>query len=275
MTVTCVVGETSSLRNVKDTSGLPVCTKEKLDRVLEQWTSWAFGVKTWVNYINSSNMYDCKIDSLRLRNYLMNSFRENSSCGMASTKALSEGVSREECNRITNVRRALLAKDGWGDDVEEIILRDIGYHTYDAEIGILIENSQNWYKHTLDWLNKPVGPRRGVFNILIRKFNESEDPETLEKLESLLFLEFLNGHISTILDIDEALSSKVPRFRTSRQRLQTFVENDKKHMERKKGELRRDQEVILQRHLDYSREVQNYLRNRKLTDHHIRPLRAP
>ena len=276
---TCIIGETSNLRPAKDTSRLSICTKEVLNKAFEQWTPWTFGFNNWQLHINNgysfnNDRYDCKIDSLGLRNYLMNSFRQNSSCRMASDRASGQ-VSREECNRIGNVRMALLAKDGWGDDVEEIILRDIGYHTYDAEIGILIRRSRNWYKHTLDWLNNPAGSMRGILTILIEKFNESEDKETLDKLESLLYLEFLNGHISTILDIDSTLSSKVPGFRTSRQRLQTFIENDKKHMERKKGELSRYEETILQRHLDYSREVQNYLRNKKLTDYHIRPLRAP
>ena len=272
LVVACAVGETSGLRQAKDASMLSVCTKKVLDKIFEQRTPGVFGFKMWLNYIN---MYECKIDSLELRNYLMNSFRENSNCRMASDRA-SEQVSREECNRIGNVRMALIAKDGWSNDVEEIILRDIRYsRKYDAEIRIIIRNSQNWYKHTLDWLNNPVGPRNGVFNILIEKFNESEDPETLEKLESLLYLEFLRGDIITMIEIDEALSSKVPGFRYSRQRLQTLIESDRKLMRKKSENLSRYEETMLQRDLSYIREVQNYLRNKKLTVHHIRPLRAP
>ena len=271
LVVTCAVGETSGLRQAKDALMLSVCTKKVLDNVFEKWTSQVYGFKDWLNYIN---MYDCKIDSLGLRNYLMNTFRQNSSCKIAFDRASGQ-VSREECNRITNVRRALLAKDGWGDDVEEIVLRDIEYHTYDVEMRIIIRNSRNWYKHTIDWLNNSAGSMRGILTILIEKFNESEDQETLDKLESLLYIEFLRGDIITMLDIDKSLSSRVPGFRYSRQRLQTFIESDKKYMEKKDDNPKRLVTISEYKYPSYSREVQNYLRNKKLTDHYIRPLRAP
>ncbi|MDG5817077.1 hypothetical protein QA601_18410 [Chitinispirillales bacterium ANBcel5] len=253
-----------SHENDNDSVFITNCKNKELSNIISNAESWKLDFKDLKQLINR----DCYIDSLKLREYLVHIFSNSIHQNIDSLS------SSEKNLNVAAWRLLIIFPDMWGNDLEDILVKMNKIHSesnnmagYYRNLSILVRRSDHWYDYMLEMLNCRdtilANERNSVIRGLLYRFEDCTDDETHEKIESILYALLKTGKagLGALRNIDSYLESRSNAYKYSSQRLQLFLEGDKKLIE-KIGSRALETTYYM-----YSQEVQNYLENKLLVEY--------
>ncbi|MDG5817121.1 hypothetical protein QA601_18640 [Chitinispirillales bacterium ANBcel5] len=217
------------------------CTNEMLKKwVLESNIPF----DSFKQFYGFYNINHCKIDSVSLREWLMEHYKDYNPFDTTNTI---------ETKRMYEIAGDVFTtEDGWGDDAEEamvkrmrLLLENDRMVWYYRKMWALVKYSENWFEHMIDLYynldTTNIGERSSIYRALIRRFEDSEDSVIHRNMESVLYAILAKGKEGQgpLMVIDSYISTRSEEYRYSIQRYYMFKERNEKLREiRKQGKLK-------------------------------------
>ena len=237
------------------------CTVKEIKPVLKDKAS--IFIKSFNQLLGIMNHNFCKIDSITLRSYLI----------QIDTMYKRDSSYSDDDRRMFRKASSFLTRSiTWDEEIEKIILKDMDFlkknskTIYYRRLWLFVERSPNWYQYMLETYNSidtmNYSDRYWIYWALIERFKDTSDTSVQNKVESILYAVMKKDKSqSTLMMVDEYLSSKSDSYKNSRQRLQLFKDRDKKL------EPIKDRNYLVG-YFNYSLNIQKYLNKKwKLTDY--------